>query len=174
LTPGDNRVSLLRGGQTCSNGKVLAAGPDGLTLFDIDTPTKTVARYRLDVPGRRLEPLGTALDLRAEPGFPDGMVDAGDGTAVVAFYNPGSVAFGRAVRYDLRTGEPLEEWRTPGSPRVTCPCLVPRADGVKLVLTTATEGMPAAQRTLCQDAGSLFVAGTRLGAAPPAPVVVLS
>src|SRR4051812_43616164 len=45
LTLGDNRVSQLRGGQTCSNGKVFATGPAGLTLFDIDTPTRAVARY---------------------------------------------------------------------------------------------------------------------------------
>jgi sugar lactone lactonase YvrE len=173
LTPGDRRVTRLLGGQTCSNGKVFAAGPDGLTLFDIDTPTKTVARYRLDVAGRQLVTEGVALDLRAESGFPDGMVDAGDGTVIVAFYNPDPVEAGRAVRYDLRTGEALEEWRTPGSPRVTCPCLVQRADGVKLVLTTATEGMPAEQRTLCPDAGSLFVADTRLAGVPVAPVVLL-
>ena len=173
LTLGDNRVSLLRGGQTCSNGKVFAAGPDGLTLFDIDTPTKAVARYRLDVAARSLEAAGTALDLRNEPGFPDGMADAGDGTVIVAFYNPDPVVAGRAVRYDLRTGDALEEWRTPGSPRVTCPCLVGRPDGVKLVLTTATEGMPTDLRLLCPDAGSLFVADTRLAAVPTTPVVVL-
>ncbi|MBN9521883.1 SMP-30/gluconolactonase/LRE family protein [bacterium] len=173
LTLGDNRVSRLAGGQTCSNGKVFAAGPDGLTLFDIDTPTKTVARYHLDVAARHLEAAGVALDLRTEPGFPDGMVDAGDGTVVVAYYNPEPVAAGRAVRYDLRTGEALEEWRAPASPRVTCPCLVQRADGVKLVLTTATEGMPAEQRALCPDAGSLFVADTRFARVPPDAIVKL-
>jgi sugar lactone lactonase YvrE len=173
FTLDDNRVSLLRGGQTCSNGKAFEVRPDGLTLYDIDTPTKTVARYRLDVARRTLEPEGVAVDTRNEPGFPDGMVDGGDGTAVVAFYNPEPVAAGRAVRFDLRTGEAIEEWRTPGSPRATCPCLVQRADGVKLVLTTALEGMPADQRALCPDAGSLFVADTRFAAVPPAPVVRL-
>lgn len=169
FTPGDNRLTLLRGGQTCSNGKVFA----GDTLLDIDTPTRTVARYTFDAAARTLTPAGVALDLRDEPGFPDGMVDAGDGTVIVAFYDPAASPFGRAVRYDVRTGEAVEEWQTPGSPRVTCPCLVPRADGVKLVLTTATEGMPAADRALCPDAGSLFVADTRLAAAPPAAAVRL-
>lgn len=173
LTPDDNRVSRLAGVQTCSNGKVFAAGAAGLTLYDIDTPTRSVARYRLDVAARKLEADGVALDLRNEPGFPDGMVDGGDGTVVIAFYNPEPVAAGRAVRYDLRTGVALEEWRTPASPRVTCPCLVQRADGVKLVLTTATEGMPAEQRALCPDAGSLFVADTRFARVPVAPLVTL-
>ena len=44
---------------------------------------------------------------------------------------------GRAVRYRLGTGEMIEEWLTSGSPRVTCPLLVSRPDGVTLVLTTA-------------------------------------
>jgi len=169
LTLGDNRVSRLRGGQTCSNGKVFA----GATLFDIDTPTRTVARYRLDATARELTADGVALDLRGEPGFPDGMADAGDGTVVVAFYNPEPVAAGRAVRYDLRTGATLDEWATPGSPRVTCPCLVQRPDGVKLVLTTATEGMPAELKASCPTAGSLFVADTRLEVVPASPVVLL-
>ena len=173
LTPGDNRVSRLRGGQTCSNGKVFAATPAGLTLFDIDTPTRTVARYRLDLGARELVDEGVALDLRNEPGFPDGMADAGDGTVIVAFYNPEPVAAGRAVRYDLRTGATLDEWTTPGSPRVTCPCLVQRPDGVKLVLTTATEGMPAEQRSRCPAAGNLFVADTSLEVVPAASVVRL-
>lgn len=173
LTLGDSRVSRLHGGQTCSNGKVFAAGPAGLTLLDIDTPTRTVARYRLDVGTRELVDEGVALDLRGEPGFPDGMVDAGDGRVIVAFYNPEPVAAGRAVRYDLRTGDAIEEWTTPGSPRVTCPCLVARPDGVKLVLTTATEGMPNEQRAKCPAAGSLFVADTRLAAVPAVPVVRL-
>lgn len=169
FTPGDNRLTLLRGGQTCSNGKLFA----GRTLLDIDTPTKLVARYSFDAAARTLTPDGTALDLRHEPGFPDGMADGGDGTVVIAFYNPEPVAAGRAVRYDLRTGEAVEEWRTPGSPRVTCPCLVRRADGVKLVLTTATEGMPADQRALCPYGGALFVADTRFAAVPDTPVVRL-
>ncbi|MFO0801130.1 MAG: SMP-30/gluconolactonase/LRE family protein [Gemmataceae bacterium] len=174
LTLGDNRVSRLRGGQTCSNGKVFAPDDGGRTLFDIDTPTKTVARYRLDVAARELVEDGVALDLRGEPGFPDGMVDAGDGSVIVAFYNPEPVAAGRAVRYDLRTGAVLEEWTTPGSPRVTCPCLVKHGAGVRLVLTTATEGMPPEQRAACPAAGSLFVAETRLAVAPPAPAVRLA
>ena len=41
---------------------------------------------------------------------------------------------------------------------------IARADGVKLVLTTATEGMPADQRALCPYGGALFVADTRFAA----------
>jgi sugar lactone lactonase YvrE len=173
FTVGDNRVSVLTDRQTCSNGKVFRRDAGGLVLFDIDTPTRTVARYRLDVAARTATPDGVALDLADQPGFPDGMCDCGDGTVIVAFYNPDPVAAGRAVRFDLASGAAVEEWTTPGSPRVTCPLLVARPDGVKLILTTATEGMPADQRARCPNAGALFVADTRLETCPGPELVRL-
>jgi sugar lactone lactonase YvrE len=173
-TPGDNRVSVLVDGQTCSNGKVFAADARGLILYDIDTPTKKVVRYRLDVDARTATPDGTAIDTASVPGFPDGMCDCGDGTVIIAFYNPEPVVAGKAIRFDLSTGRAVEEWTTPGSPRVTCPCLVQRPDGVKLVLTTATEGMPAEQRAKCPNAGFLFIADTDFPICPPSGTVKLS
>jgi len=173
FTLADNRVSLLAGGQVCSNGKVFAQSGADLVLFDIDTPTRKVVRYRLDVAARVAVPDGVAVDVSGFPGFPDGMRDAGNGTAIIAFYNPDPVPFGLAIRFDLSTGQAVEEWHTPGSPRVTCPCLVARPDGVKLVLTTATEGMPAELRASAPAAGDLFIADTDLAACPPAEVVRL-
>ena len=161
-TVDDNRITVLADKQVCSNGKVFASDERGLILFDIDTPTRKVVRYRLDVNARTATPDGTALDLGNEPGFPDGMCDCGDGTVIVAFYNPEFVKAGRAVRFNLATGETVEEWLTPGSPRVTCPLLVKREGGVKLLLTTATEGMPADMRAKCPSAGCLFIADTQL------------
>jgi sugar lactone lactonase YvrE len=172
-TVDDNRVTVLADQQTCSNGKVFATDPHGLILFDIDTPTKKVVRYRLDVAARTATPDGTALDLSNEAGFPDGMCDCGDGSVIVAFYNPEPVAAGRVVRYNLGTGEAIEEWTTPGSPRVTCPLLVKRPEGVKLILTTATEGMPAEQRAKCPQAGCVFVADTQFVDCPAPEVVRL-
>jgi sugar lactone lactonase YvrE len=103
-------------------------------------------------------------------GFPDGMADCGDGTVVVAFYDPDPLPAGRAGRYRLGSGELIEEWTTPGSPRVTCPLLVEQG-GVKLVLTTAVEGMPPEMRVRCPNAGCLFVADTALTGVPAAEVV---
>lgn len=171
FTLDDHRLTVLAGGQTCSNGKVFAAG--GATLYDIDTPRKVVTTYRFDAAQRTLIEDGIALDLRHRDDFPDGMCDAGAGTVIVAFYNPNPVEAGRAVRYRLGTGEALDEWLTPGSPRVTCPLLVSRPDGVKLILTTAVEGMPADQRAGCPNAGCLFFADTPLPAVPAADVIVL-
>lgn len=169
----DHRISVLAGKQVCSNGKVFASDARGLILFDIDTPTRKVVRYRLDVAARTATPDGTALDMSNQVGFPDGMCDCGDGTVIVAFYNPDFAATGRAVRFNLTTGEAVEEWTTPGSPRVTCPLLVKRPDGVKLILTTATEGMSADMRAKCPDAGCLFIAETQLADCPPPEVLRL-
>ncbi|MCZ2342965.1 MAG: SMP-30/gluconolactonase/LRE family protein [Bacteroidales bacterium] len=165
FTLADGTLTRLAGGQVCSNGKVF--GPEcGITLYDIDTPKRIVARYRLDRENRQLISAGTAIELRQTAGFPDGMCDVGDGTVIVAFYNPDPVPAGRAGRYRLDTGELVEEWLTPGSPRVTCPLLMQVDGAVKLLLTTATEGMPAAQRELCPNAGCLFLAETTLTAIP--------
>jgi sugar lactone lactonase YvrE len=164
----DRQVSVLADQQVCSNGKVFARHGDALFLYDIDTPKKNVVRYRLDLASRRIGTPEEVLDLREHGGFPDGMVDAGDGTVVIAFYNPAPVYAGRAVRFDLRTSDPIEEWTTPGSPRVTCPLLVEHEGRVRLVLTTATEGMAATDRRSCPAAGDLFWAETTLERAPAA------
>jgi sugar lactone lactonase YvrE len=171
--PEGRKLTTLADGQTCSNGKVFARGQRALTLYDIDTPRKVVTRYGLYLYQRTLTEEGIAVDLRGRDDYPDGMCDCGDGTVIIAFYNPAQVEAGRAGRFRLDTGELVEEWTTPGSPRVTCPLLVNRDGGVKLILTTATEGMPAEMRARCPNAGSVFIADTRLTAVPSAEVVIV-
>jgi sugar lactone lactonase YvrE len=174
FTLADLRVSVLADGQTCSNGKVFARDGAGLILYDIDTPRRVVSRYRFGLAPRAATPDGIAIDLRTVEGFPDGMTDAGDGTVIIAFYNPTRGGTGHARHYDLRTGAALEEWTTPGSPRVTCPLLVEHDDGTRLILTTAVEGMPAEQRRNSPHAGDLFVAETNLNSRSTADVIRLS
>jgi len=170
-TCADQRVSVLAEGQLCSNGKVFANASEGLLLFDIDTPTRKVTRYLLDVASRTVRELGTAIDLHSEDGFPDGMADCGDGTVIIAFYNPHRGGEGKAIRYRLDSGERIEQWTTHGSPRVTCPYLFEQDGRVKLVLTTAVEGMPEDFRATSPNAGSLFLAETSLMHAPLPEVV---
>ncbi len=174
FTLDDRRLSVLAEGQLCSNGKCFAQDANGLVLYDIDTPHRNVVRYRLDLAGRAVSEKSEVLSFRDEPGFPDGMVDVGDGTVIVAYYNPEPVPAGRAVRYDLKTGKAVEEWLTPGSPRVTCPLLVEHEGRVRLVLTTATEGMPAEMRGSCPSAGDLFWAETNLERISSSEIVQLS
>lgn len=173
FTLDERRLTVLAGQQTCSNGKVFARDGSDLVLNDIDTPKKNVVRYQLDLKGRRVTAPEVVLDLAGLDGFPDGMTDAGDGTVIIAFYNPTPVPEGRAVQFDLRTGAAIEEWTTPGSPRVTCPLLVEHEGAIRLVLTTATEGMPAEERVKCPNAGDLFWAPLGFVSAPAAEVVRL-
>jgi sugar lactone lactonase YvrE len=167
----DRQITVLAERQTCSNGKCIVQRGDELMLFDIDTPTRQVVRYRLDLAGRKATPDGVALRLDGVPGFPDGMIACGDGSAIVAFYNPDPVDDGVAIRFALESGEMIEQWTTPGSPRVTCPLLVEREGRVQLVLTTAVEGMPEAMRKQCPDAGCLFIGATSFAHAPAAEMV---
>jgi sugar lactone lactonase YvrE len=162
---------VLAGGQVCSNGKAFRRAGADLLLYDIDTTRRAVTRYRLDLERRTADVDGVALDLSDVAGFPDGMVAADERSVIIAFYDPGAAPAGRAVRYDLTTGRPLEQWTTPGSPRVTCPLLVAQGGRQKLVLTTADEGMPADQRAACPNAGNLFIADTSL-TSPPVPEVL--
>jgi sugar lactone lactonase YvrE len=165
----DYRVRVLADEQTCSNGKVFADG--GRTLFDIDTPRKVVTRYRLD--GTTATDDGIVLDLRSESAFPDGMCDAGDGTVIIAFYNPHRGGEGVARHYRLDNGEVLTEWRVPESPRVTCPLLVKRDARVQLILTTAMETTRDQMPSDTAKAGSLFLAPTAFTTVPPSEVVRL-
>jgi sugar lactone lactonase YvrE len=173
FTLDDNKVSVLADKQTCSNGKIFAHDESGLLLFDIDTPKRNVTRYRLDVAARTVSEREVVLDVSACDGFPDGMVDGGNGTVIIAFYNPAAVSDGHARRFNLRTGEVVEEWKVPGSPRVTCPLLVEFDGRVLLVLTTATEGMPVDQRAKSPNAGDLLWAETTVRSLPQTAVVRL-
>lgn len=174
FTLDDNKISVLADQQLCSNGKVFARDGSDLWLYDIDTPKRNVVRYRLDIPNRRVSAPDVVLNLSTSDGFPDGMVDAGDGTIIIAFYNPAPVAEGRAIRFDLKSGQSIEEWTTPSSPRVTCPLLIEHQGKIRLVLTTATEGMPTEQRTHCPQAGNLFWSETGLTTLPAVVSVSLS
>ena len=155
-TRSDNHITSLADGQTCSNGKVFRTIDGQLCLFDIDTPRKKVTKYVLDMQTRSLESDGTAIDLHDVDAMPDGMADCGDGTVVIAFYNPASVPNGKAIRYDLTTSEAIEEWIVPGSPRVTCPLVYSWNGSRFLLLTTAVEGMDDETRMKAPNAGCLF------------------
>ena len=173
FTLDDFKIRELDGEQTCSNGKFFRRTDDELHLFDIDTPKQTIVRYRLDMARREIGDARVVLDLHDAEGFPDGMVACADGSAIVAFYNPGPARFGKAVRYSLETGAPIEQWTTPDSPRLTCPLLVKRNENVQLVLTTADEGMAPDLRAKCPKAGNLFIAETTMRQLPFEEVVRL-
>lgn len=167
----DGQLFRLRSDQVCSNGKVIIADERSgeWTLLDICSPRKTVVAYRLDSQNGRVEEVRTVVDLRSESVFPDGMVATPDGRSVIiAIYNPSAADYGEARQYGFATGELEAVWRCPGSPQVTCPCLIRHDGQVKLVLTTAVEHMDESRRENSPQAGCLFIGETPFAELPDA------
>ena len=156
----DLRLFPLRRDQVCSNGKIARRlAPGKWELLDIDTPTRQVVRYELDVESGTLSEPTVALDLKQVVGFPDGMIQVpGKEEVIIAMFDPEPAEAGHAIRFSLKTGEAIERWRCAGSPQVTCPQLVAVGDRIQLVLTTAAENLSAERRALHVNAGCLFVA----------------
>jgi sugar lactone lactonase YvrE len=173
------RVHTVLGGEICSNGKLLHRHAESATLIEIDSTPKTITRYLLDV---RLEHvLEQSLIAAADslPATPDGLRPSPDGengpggeSVIVAFYNPAAVADGVAQQRRISDGAVLCEWRFPGSPRVTCPEFVEVEGKVKLLFTTAVEGMPDATRRLAFGAGNMYIADTPFEKMPAPPPLV--
>lgn len=167
----DGQFIRLRNDQVCSNGKIISGTGDQVALLDIDTPTKTVVRYTLDVTAGTLSEPEVVVDLRERTDFPDGMVATPDGQSViVAFYNPNDVDFGEACQFSLADGSVEAVWQTEESPRVTCPQLINVDGRVRIVLTTADEGMTAEQQARHTNAGCLFIGDTDFDFPPETPV----
>ena len=178
-------VRTLIDKQFCSNGKFLRRDADGATLIDIDSIPKTITAYRLDSKLERLTERSLVASPDALPGLPDGLRPSpaqGGGaegesvpegaSVIVAFYNPEAVSDGVVQQIRVADGAVLCEWQIPGAPRVTCPEFVELDGAVKLVFTTAVEGMPAATRRMAQGSGSLYLADTLFQSMPAAPPLI--
>lgn len=166
----DRQLIKLRGDQICSNGKFLTGSGSRRTLYDIDSPTKTIVASDFDLEQGRVGEPRIVIDLRDGSVFPDGMVVTPDGRSlVVALYNPEPADAGEARQYNLESGELECVWKTPGSPQVTCPLLIEHQGRVRLILTTAVEHMSMERQSESQNAGCLFVGETDFETAPAAP-----
>ncbi len=168
--PSHDRLSRLAGGQVCSNGKAVVEDGSGVRLLDIDTPTRCLVEYPLDLEQDRVGSPRVVLDLTDEAAYPDGMVLTPDHQGVViAFYHPDSVGPGEARQYNLASGELVAVWRTEGSPQVTCPQWLSHQGRVSLLLTTAVEHMSPERLLRCPNAGALFLADTPWSDLPEPP-----
>ncbi len=156
----DKKLIQLRGDQICSNGKAVIEEPNGrLSLLDIDTPTRKVVRYELDIDAGKVSEAVTAVDLASATGFPDGMVLSPDGkSCIVSFYNPDDAPFGLTQQFSLATGKVERSWQTPDAPQNTCPLILKTDKGFKLVITTAIEHMPLERQAKASKSGCLFIA----------------
>ncbi len=162
----DQRLIQLRDDQICSNGKAMRTTGNGqLQLVDIDSPTRQVVGYPIDIERGQLGDPEVLLDLTDDPGVPDGAILAPDGNGLlVSIFLPEAASCGETRLYDLASGECQMIWQTAGSPQNTCPALVRHDGKLQLVITTAAEHMDSDKRKACPNAGRLFIAETEFEA----------
>ncbi len=160
----DKKLIRLRADQVCSNGKAIFSGDDGgLRLLDIDSPTRKVVVYRIDISAGSLGEAEVVLDLAGEEGVPDGAILTPDTAGViVAMFGPGDAVDGETRLYDLSSGALKCTWQTAGSPQNTCPAIVRHDGSLQLLITTAVEHLSAADQARCPNAGRLFLGQTDL------------
>lgn len=155
----DEKLIRLRSDQICSNGKaIINADEGGLCLLDIDSPTRQVVRYRIDIDSGRLGEPEVVIDFAGDPAVPDGAIVTPDQTEIiVAMFRPEAAEFGETRLYGLADGELKCTWQTIGSPQNTCPAIVRHHGKLALVITTAVEHMSATDRQKCPSAGKIFL-----------------
>jgi sugar lactone lactonase YvrE len=167
----DRKLIRLRDDQICSNGKAIRKIDSRLELIDIDSPTRQIVSYSLDIAKGTLGKRQVLVDLTSDPAVPDGMILTPDGSGViVSMFHPGGADHGETRHYDLADGRLITTWTTPGSPQNTCPMLIGIDDRIGLVITTAVENMDAPTRQKSKNAGCLFVGGTDFDAVTPMPI----
>jgi len=170
----DHHLVQLRNDQLCSNGKAIIQNDRGLSLFDIDSPRKTITVSQLDIQAGQVGDPAVIVDLTSEDVFPDGMILTPDQQSlIVAMYNPQDAVCGEARQYAIHDGQMECVWECPGAAQVTCPQLLQMDSGVKLVLTTAVEHLPAERLNGQPNAGCLFIGDTEfdsIGSQPVFPV----
>ena len=153
---------------------MLRSSDGGLTLLDIDSPTRTVVSYQVDVQSGTLSDPKVCVDLTSDPAVPDGMILTPDEKSVIiSMYNPNPAAHGETRQYRLSDGALETVWMTQGSPQNTCPQLIQANGKVHLVITTALEFMPEARRSASPEAGTLFCSSTNWDKTSETPVFEL-
>ncbi len=154
----DKKLFQLRDDQVCSNGKCIVSEGEGwIELLDIDSPTRCVMRYKIDLEAGKIVSESIAVDLRQDEAVPDGMTLSLDGKSVIiSLYNPNPAEFGRTIQVNLSSGQAEYEWRTPKSPQATCPQWFVFQDELLLIITTAVEHMPSNRQLESNQAGALF------------------
>lgn len=156
----DKHLVRLRDDQICSNGKAIRYHADGsMWLVDIDSPTRKIVTYPLNIDSGKLGEPRVLVDLTNDAAVPDGAILTPEGKGIiVSMFLPQAAPVGQTRLYDIESGKLLCVWETKGSPQNTCPAIVPHQGKLKLVISTAIEHMSQADLETCPNAGRLFVA----------------
>jgi sugar lactone lactonase YvrE len=131
---------------TVSNG--LGWSPDAMTMYYIDTPTRTIRRFPYDVTTGAIGEPGV-IDTSDWSGMPDGMAVDADGNLWVAFWGGG------AVRCLAPDGALVREIAVPVRQPTSCTFGGP--DLRDLLVTTARVGLSEAELRDQPLAGSVLV-----------------
>ena len=145
-------------GVSVSNG--LAWNQAGDTFYYIDSPLGRVDAFDFDGATGRITARRTVIDI-AGPGLPDGCTLDDEGMLWIAHWDGGCV-----TRWDPRTGRQIARIDVP-APQVTS-CTFGDADRGTLYITSARNGLDAAQLAAFPDSGGLFAC--RPGVTGPVPV----
>ena len=148
---GRNQGKLVVPGVSLSNG--LAWSADGTRMYHIDTLAGYVQTWRYEPGEGTLHERTVLAQFDPGGGHPDGLCSDVEGHLWVALWGGGCV-----VRMDWRNGKIMERHRLPVSQVSSCAFGGP--DGRTLLITTAWQGMNAAQREAEPLAGSLFALET--------------
>ncbi|WP_104382834.1 SMP-30/gluconolactonase/LRE family protein [Sphingobacterium sp. HMA12] len=132
---------------TIPNGIVWST--DSLHFYFIDTYTREIRRYALDKGGDLMEGYDTLVRVPGELGMPDGMCMGPDGHLWVAHWG----GFG-VYKWHVKTGELLDKV-TVNAPNVTS-CCFGGPTGMDLFISTAQEGLGAAELEAYPDSGKIF------------------
>ncbi len=156
----DDKLIRMRDDQICSNGKAIRYHRDGsMWLIDIDSPTRKIVTYRIDIDTGSLENEDVLVDLTDDEAVPDGAILTPEGKGIiVSMFLPKAANVGQTRLYDIESGELKCVWETAHSPQNTCPAIVPHNGELKLVITTARENMSDEDFAKCPNAGRLFIA----------------
>ncbi len=167
----DQKLIQLRNDQICSNGKVILKDGRKVFLLDIDSPTRKVVSYELDIEAGRLSEPMVVLDLTSDTAVPDGMILTPDSKSIIiSMFNPNPAPHGETRQYCLSDGQLETVFKLDQSPQNTCPQLVKLDGKVHLVVTTAVENMSASQQAEATNAGCLFHVETEWANISDSPV----
>jgi len=156
LAPDGTWKALIREVRT-SNG--LAWSPDYRTFYFIDTPTHLVMAYDYDLATGEIANPRPAVSIPPEMGWPDGMTSDAEGMLWVALWGGA-----RLTRWNPATGGLLAEIPFPALN--VSSCCFGGANLTDLYITTAREGMNAAELEKYPLSGGLFRVETKVQGMP--------
>ncbi len=150
-------LKTLQTGVRISNGLTWSA--DHQTLYYIDTPSRVVTAFDYDLVSGEIANSRQVVTVPASFGWPDGMTSDSQGRLWVALWGGAAITV-----WDAEKGQLLEKINFPAK-NVTS-CAFGGSDLDTLYVTSARQGLDAADLTAFPASGSLFRLRTNLVGAP--------